>query len=82
MEVVAAADSDERGLAFLSLVNVFRKLVAFIFSFTGENTSSTDTGTQESEVNQETNTDNNYTSNLNEEIMAPLDDTEIFKKVS
>ena len=34
MEIVAAADSDERGLSLLKVVNVLQRVVVFIHSFT------------------------------------------------
>lgn len=34
MEIVAAADSDERGLSLLRVVSVLQKVVVFVHSFT------------------------------------------------
>lgn len=38
MEIVAAADSDERGLSLLRVVNILQRVVVFLHSFTVDKT--------------------------------------------
>ena len=87
MEVIAAADSDERGQALINVVQVLRKVVAFIYSFTGNNRALPDTNTCNNSTPPNTPTVDQYSSsvidsNIITKTMPPINSEEILKKVN